>query len=856
MSDEDYALFEAHPQATIGGCIKIEVFESKETGLRGMLVQTDEPLCSLHVVLATEADTNDWSHKDDGLPHTLEHAIFLGSELYPFKGILDKLANRSLADGTNAWTATDHTCYTLTTAGEEGCLNLLPIYADHILYPTLTDSCFHTEVHHVTAEGEDKGVVYCEMQGRENDSSSLVDRAVLDLLYPTGGYSAETGGKMANLRTLTNAQVARYHREVYTPSNTLFVASGIIDRAAFVAALAVVERRVRAKPAVPPMTRPWSGPVAPMDEAADGVIAAAAGASSGGGEPKVVEFPSEDESTGCVSMAWRGPPYDDGAAWTRLQLLWAYLTDSAVAPLQKEFVECDEPLCADIGPAEDIFSQGYHQVWFHDGETETLGEIPRRLMNALQDAHDAFDIERIGLVIRRKKRRLLARLENSPTDSIVDPVIRHFLYGPRAVGGAAETDALVRKADRMAELTAAEALGADDWKALLRTYMLERPCAAVVGTPSAALAEKIPAEVEARTKQQKEELGEEKCAALAATLEAAIAHNERPIPEEALRSVPVPAISKVKSVPIATIRGGGATPLAAVPAIGSVVPPETVASLVDALTASRAAAGAAADGLWVEWSHIESAFVNVTVLLDTRPLTPAQRLYLPLLLDLAFKAPATLDDGTALSKDDFVEAIQDETVGYSADYGIGGRAGDQTIALYLQVEASRGLGAALTWLRRALFLTKYNADDIKIAAKNLSAAIPGEIRDGPGIARAIRDEIVYEEGKANSVAGNAMRQSAFLDGLLAALGGGGDDDDADGPDDGDGDVAVECQPVEEEEDAATAAGAARVETELSALRDALVRHPAVLRVYVAADLARMTSGRRPTRGRTPSSLRR
>ena len=41
------------------------------------------------------------------------------------------------------------------------------------------------------------------MQGRENDSSSLVDRAVLDLLYPTGGYSAETGGKLANLRPAT-----------------------------------------------------------------------------------------------------------------------------------------------------------------------------------------------------------------------------------------------------------------------------------------------------------------------------------------------------------------------------------------------------------------------------------------------------------------------------------------------------------------------------------------------------------------------------------------------------------------------------------------------------------------------------
>lgn len=48
--------------------------------------------------LATEA------HDDDGLPHTLEHLIFLGSEDYPYKGVLDLVANRCLASGTNAWT--------------------------------------------------------------------------------------------------------------------------------------------------------------------------------------------------------------------------------------------------------------------------------------------------------------------------------------------------------------------------------------------------------------------------------------------------------------------------------------------------------------------------------------------------------------------------------------------------------------------------------------------------------------------------------------------------------------------------------------------------------------------------------
>lgn len=195
-------LFEKYPPLHACGTT-MRVYVSKATGLRGMLMETGEPLSQLHVVIATESDTHDWTHKDDGLPHTLEHAIFLGSERFPYKvcaaphlavlylhacgcveirvrascsydhgrdtsahdaarsqGVLDKLANRSLADGTNAWTATDHTCYTMQSAGHEGVLNLLPIYADHILYPTLSDECFHTEVHHVTGEGEDKGVVY------------------------------------------------------------------------------------------------------------------------------------------------------------------------------------------------------------------------------------------------------------------------------------------------------------------------------------------------------------------------------------------------------------------------------------------------------------------------------------------------------------------------------------------------------------------------------------------------------------------------------------------------------------------------------------------------------------------------
>ena len=56
------------------------------------------------------------------------------------------IANRCFAKGTNAKTGSDNTCYDLETAGSEGFLNLLPIYLDHVLNPTLNDSFFVTEV--------------------------------------------------------------------------------------------------------------------------------------------------------------------------------------------------------------------------------------------------------------------------------------------------------------------------------------------------------------------------------------------------------------------------------------------------------------------------------------------------------------------------------------------------------------------------------------------------------------------------------------------------------------------------------------------------------------------------------------
>ena len=115
----------------------VNLYTSTLTGLSCVHVELDLPIVSGYFTLATEC------FDDTGSPHTLEHLIFLGSEKYPYKGVLDSLANRAFAQGTNAWTDTDHTAYTIETVGQEGFLRLLPIFVDHILHPTITEiGCF------------------------------------------------------------------------------------------------------------------------------------------------------------------------------------------------------------------------------------------------------------------------------------------------------------------------------------------------------------------------------------------------------------------------------------------------------------------------------------------------------------------------------------------------------------------------------------------------------------------------------------------------------------------------------------------------------------------------------------------
>ena len=258
-------------------------YESTRTGMRVVVVDQKGPKVNGYFSLATEI------HDDSGAPHTLEHLCFMGSKNYQFKGVLDKLATRAYSN-TNAWTATDHTAYTLDTAGWEGFAQILPVYLEHVILPTLTDAGCYTEVHHIDGEGNDAGVVYSEMQGVQNEQGFLMDLESKRLLYPENvGFRYETGGMMEQLRVLTADRIRRFHKDMYQPKNLCIVIVGAVDHENMLEVLEKFEQTILSdiSPIDAPFKRPWidSPQAPPLRETST----------------ERVEFPEEDESMGEIS---------------------------------------------------------------------------------------------------------------------------------------------------------------------------------------------------------------------------------------------------------------------------------------------------------------------------------------------------------------------------------------------------------------------------------------------------------------------------------------------------------------------------------------------------------------------------
>lgn len=147
-----------------------------------------------------------------GMSHVLEHCVLKGSKKYDVD--FWELQSFALFTSSNASTGEFGTTYFFNSIDETEELKIIPILADYIFFPTLTEEAFMQEGFRVefdaNGDGRKKdivGVVYNEMRARPPETFCV-------------------GGIYYKLHELTNDKIREYHKKYYRPDNCLFYYEG------------------------------------------------------------------------------------------------------------------------------------------------------------------------------------------------------------------------------------------------------------------------------------------------------------------------------------------------------------------------------------------------------------------------------------------------------------------------------------------------------------------------------------------------------------------------------------------------------------------------------------------------------
>jgi len=694
--------------------VTIRQYESTRTGMRVVVVDQAGPKVEGYFALATEI------HDDSGAPHTLEHLCFMGSRTYQYKGLLDKLSTRAYST-TNAWTAVDHTAYTLATAGWDGFAQILPVYLEHLILPTLTDAGYYTEVFHIDGKGQDAGVVYSEMQGVQNDSAELMTLGAQRLMYPEGiGYRYETGGMMEQLRILTPDRIRAFHKEMYRPKNLCLVLTGEVNHDELLQILDDFEDTiVDDVPTIDaPSKRPWvdSKQTPPLSKT---IV-------------ERIKFPEEDESMGEVMVGYFGPDCNDQLANLALAIALNYLCGSSISVLENTLVE-KEQLCSGF----------YYQtetrpdvvIWFSLSSVATtkLADVEQRLMELLKETTSkALDMSYISDCIKRYRRQIKMGSENAGS-FFSTPVIEDFLYGHR---DGRDLKAL----ETIKDLDTLETWNDQQWRDFMSKWLADAKHVSVLGEPSKDLSEKITREEKARVEAQKERLGEEGLQQLAEKLADAQAKNDKPIPDSLLEKFPVPSPTSVHFISTTTARAGRARHMGELS--------NDIQAIVDKDDHKSPH--------FIHFEHIPSNFVRIKVNLCTGSVPLELKPMLSLYMNNFFSTPVTLD-GKRIEFENLVLRLEKETVGFGMNRT---HANAEVLSIEFETEPEY-YQSVIGWTRTLLFDAIHDQERLSTSLTKMLADIPDEKRSGSSMVYGVNRMLLYER-ESSVRAQNPLSKALYL----------------------------------------------------------------------------------------------
>ncbi|TDZ40042.1 Uncharacterized protein C8035_v004911 [Colletotrichum spinosum] len=704
---------------------QISQYVSERSGMQVVVADRKGPKTNGYFTLATEI------FDDSGAPHTLEHLVFMGSKNYRYKGLLDKLASRAYS-GTNAWTATDHTAYTLESAGWDGFSQILPVYLEHVILPILTDEACVTEVHHIDGEGNDAGVVYSEMQAVQFKSAEMADLKARRLLYPENvGFRYETGGMTEALRVLTPDRIRQFHRDMYQPRNLCVVIIGEADHDNLLQILDEFEESIKddLPPLDSPFQRPWIDSAQPP-ALKESVIT-------------TVEFPEEDESVGEITVAFFGPNSTDIIATSALNVLLTYLCGSSVSILENVIVEKEE-LASSVTYWWDARPNSV--IWFQPTgvETEKLELVEKRLIDLLKEvASKPLDMEYLTACIHRE--RLQVKFQAEESESFYsNNIISDYLFGNR-------DGSTLKDLESLSEYEVLEKWTDEQWRGFLRKWISDAPHVSILAKPSNEVAKKQEAEEEARLAKRKAELGPEGLAKLKERLDAAKAKNDEPIPAAVIDQWSVPGTDSIHFIESETARAGLAKSLG--------LPDNSAQHIINSAKQGK-------DPLFIQFESVPSNFVHLTVYLGTSQVPLQLKPLLPIFNDNFFNTPI-MRSGEKVSFEQVVMELEQDTISYglrsTRDYG-----DPDGIMIQFQIEPEK-YSTIINWIRTMMFDSVFDVQRLKAGVQKHLADIPEMKRDGRSMAAEV-DMSIHMKKESYSVAKRALVRAVYLRRLKKLIG--------------------------------------------------------------------------------------
>lgn len=202
----------------------------KKSGARIVLIENDDDNKVFSIAFRTPPEDS------TGLPHILEHSVLCGSKEFPAKDPFVELVKGSLNTFLNAMTYPDKTVYPIASCNDQDFQNLMHVYMDAVFYPNIyeNDKTFRQEGWSYELEDPDgelkyNGVVYNEMKGAFSSPDGVLDRMILNSLFPDTSYSNESGGDPDAIPSLTYEDFLNFHRKYYHPSNSYIYLYGDMD---------------------------------------------------------------------------------------------------------------------------------------------------------------------------------------------------------------------------------------------------------------------------------------------------------------------------------------------------------------------------------------------------------------------------------------------------------------------------------------------------------------------------------------------------------------------------------------------------------------------------------------------------